>query len=44
MDSEYAPDGYNVGWNCKETGGQSIPHAHLHIRTNLMPEETFVIG
>uniref|UniRef100_UPI003D23A253 HIT family protein n=1 Tax=Kroppenstedtia sanguinis TaxID=1380684 RepID=UPI003D23A253 len=31
MDEQYQPDGYNVGWNCRETGGQSIPHAHLHV-------------
>jgi histidine triad (HIT) family protein len=31
MDQEYNPDGYNVGWNCYPVGGQSIPHAHMHI-------------
>ncbi|WP_096187797.1 HIT family protein [Evansella halocellulosilytica] len=31
LDDENSPDGYNVGWNCKEVGGQSIPHAHLHV-------------
>lgn len=25
------PDGYSVGWNVGVTGGQSIPHAHLHV-------------
>jgi diadenosine tetraphosphate (Ap4A) HIT family hydrolase len=25
------PDGFNVGWNCYETGGQSTMHAHLHL-------------
>ncbi|HJF33703.1 MAG TPA: HIT family protein [Sporosarcina psychrophila] len=24
-------DGYSVGWNTGKTGGQSIPHAHLHV-------------
>jgi len=33
LDSKYNPDGYNVGWNCGEVGGQDGPffHAHLHI-------------
>ncbi|MGV3465366.1 MAG: HIT family protein [Heyndrickxia sp.] len=31
LDEQYSPDGYNVGWNCYPTGGQSIPHAHLHV-------------
>jgi diadenosine tetraphosphate (Ap4A) HIT family hydrolase len=25
------PDGYSIGWNVGEVGGQSIPHAHLHV-------------
>lgn len=31
LDEKYAPEGYSVGWNTGEVGGQSIPHAHLHI-------------
>ncbi|MCL2323011.1 MAG: HIT family protein [Oscillospiraceae bacterium] len=31
LDSKYNPDGYNVGWNCGDVGGQSVFHAHLHI-------------
>lgn len=31
LDSKYSPDGYNVGWNCGEAGGQDVFHAHLHI-------------
>lgn len=31
LDERYRPDGYNVGWNCCATGGQSVPHAHLHV-------------
>lgn len=23
--------GYSIGWNVHEVGGQSIPHAHLHV-------------
>lgn len=25
------PDGYNVGWNQGEAGGQEVPHLHVHI-------------
>jgi diadenosine tetraphosphate (Ap4A) HIT family hydrolase len=28
---QHRPDGWNVGWNVGEVGGQSIPHAHLHV-------------
>lgn len=31
MVRELNPDGFNVGWNCGEAGGQSIHHAHLHV-------------
>jgi len=31
VDEKYAPDGYNVGWNCGQVGGQEVMHAHLHI-------------
>jgi diadenosine tetraphosphate (Ap4A) HIT family hydrolase len=31
LDSEYSPDGYNIGVNCGEAAGQSIMHAHLHV-------------
>jgi diadenosine tetraphosphate (Ap4A) HIT family hydrolase len=31
LDEQYAPQGYNVGWNCGEVGGQEIFHAHLHV-------------
>ena len=31
LDEQYAPQGYNVGWNCGRVGGQEIFHAHLHI-------------
>lgn len=29
MDDNFAPDGYNIGWNCGTTGGQEVLHAHL---------------
>src|SRR5688572_15940254 len=31
LDEQYAPDGYNVGWNCGRVGGQEVFHAHLHV-------------
>ncbi|MFC7061969.1 HIT family protein [Halobacillus seohaensis] len=31
LEEKHFPDGYSVGWNTGEAGGQSIPHAHLHV-------------
>lgn len=31
LDQQVRPDGYNIGWNCGEVGGQHVFHAHLHI-------------
>ena len=31
MDEAFAPDGYNVGWNCEAVGGQTVHHAHMHV-------------
>ncbi|KQO18768.1 cell-cycle regulation histidine triad HIT protein [Paenibacillus sp. Leaf72] len=31
VDQNYSPDGYNIGWNCGDVGGQHIFHAHLHV-------------
>ncbi len=31
LDSRYSPEGYNIGVNCGEAAGQTIPHAHLHV-------------
>ncbi|MTI67531.1 MAG: HIT family protein [Firmicutes bacterium] len=31
LDKEFKPDGYNIGWNIGEVGGQSVFHAHLHV-------------
>lgn len=25
------PDGFNIGWNHGEAGGQAVPHLHIHI-------------
>lgn len=31
LDTEYAPDGYNIGINDGTAAGQTIPHLHLHL-------------
>ena len=31
LDDKYHPDGYNIGFNCGETAGQSVMHFHMHI-------------
>lgn len=31
LDAKFAPDGYNVGINCGEHAGQTIPHVHIHV-------------
>ncbi|MDH3377233.1 MAG: HIT family protein [Gammaproteobacteria bacterium] len=31
MDSNFQPAGYNLGWNCGETAGQQVMHAHFHV-------------
>ena len=31
LDKKYKPDGYNIGVNCGEVGGQTIPHVHIHL-------------
>jgi diadenosine tetraphosphate (Ap4A) HIT family hydrolase len=31
LDEKCKPDGYNIGWNVNEVGGQHIMHAHLHV-------------
>ncbi len=31
IDEEFGPDGYNIGMNCCEAGGQTVPHLHAHI-------------
>ena len=31
LDAEFAPDGYNVGINCGEHAGQTVPHVHIHV-------------
>ncbi|UBV44513.1 HIT family protein (plasmid) [Deinococcus taeanensis] len=31
LDAQLAPDGYNVGWNVGDVGGQHVMHAHLHV-------------
>ena len=31
LDTKYKPDGYNIGFNCKEAAGQSVMHCHMHV-------------
>ncbi len=31
IDRDYNPDGYNVGINVGEAGGQSVRHIHIHM-------------
>ncbi len=31
IDRELQPQGYNVGWNCGDAGGQQRHHVHLHL-------------
>jgi diadenosine tetraphosphate (Ap4A) HIT family hydrolase len=31
LQSQYAPDGFNVGMNCSEAAGQTVMHTHIHI-------------
>lgn len=31
VDQKYAPDGYNIGFNCGATAGQSVFHCHCHL-------------
>lgn len=31
LDEAHRPDGYNIGINHGQAGGQSVPHLHLHL-------------
>jgi len=31
LDREYSPDGYNIGVNVGEYGGQTVMHLHFHL-------------
>ena len=31
IESEHSPDGYNIGMNCGEAAGQTVPHFHCHV-------------
>ena len=31
VDEKEQPQGYNLGWNIQNTGGQNVAHAHLHL-------------
>lgn len=38
LEEHYHHEGYSIGWNTGEVGGQSIPHAHLHIIPRFVDE------
>jgi len=31
LDEKFNPDSYNVGINCGEHAGQTVPHVHIHV-------------
>ena len=31
LDTEFQPDGYNIGINDGEAAGQTVPHLHIHL-------------
>ena len=31
IEEGHSPDGYNIGCNIGTAGGQTVPHAHLHV-------------
>ena len=31
LDQKFKPDGYNIGINCGEHSGQTVPHVHIHL-------------
>jgi diadenosine tetraphosphate (Ap4A) HIT family hydrolase len=31
LDERFHPQGYNIGINCGEVAGQTIPHCHIHV-------------
>lgn len=44
LDEEYHPDGYNVGFNVLEPGGQSIMHTHMHVIPRYIGDSPVVEG
>ncbi len=31
LEARFNPDGFTIGVNCEEAGGQSVWHAHIHV-------------
>jgi len=31
LESEFHPDGFNIGVNDGESAGQTVPHVHVHV-------------
>ena len=44
LDAKYHPDGYNVGVNCGQVAGQSVPHVHIHVIPRYVGDTKFPIG
>lgn len=42
IDSEFKPDGYNIGYNIGRSSGASIEHLHLHIVPRYSNEVGFI--
>jgi len=42
LDEEFAPSGYNIGYNIGEGSGASIPHLHQHIVPRYLNEVGFL--
>lgn len=38
INEKHAPDGYNMGWNVGQVGGQEIPHAHFNVMPRYIDE------
>lgn len=34
----FQPDGFNLGWNVGEAGGQHVPHVHMHVLARFADE------
>ena len=44
MDFEFKPDGFNIGWNCREVGGQLELYAHMNVMPRFQYEPLAVAG
>ena len=44
LEARFSPDGFNVGVNCGEAGGQSVWHAHIHVIPRFKGDTPFPKG